>query len=393
MNLWERIGSVIWSEWFWFPDNATWKSLENKPGSGVYYPQTSDLLYSFGIAISLYIIRLLYEKVVVAPFGVYCGIKTDRPRRAPQNDVLEREYKHKRQPDFSQLQIYAKRTDMEVRQVERWFRLRRNQDRPSPMKKFTETGWRFTYYFGIWIYGLLVLYDKEYLWDNRKCWENFPHQDVTPGIFWYYIIELGFYLSLMFSQFLDVKRKDFFEMFLHHIATVLLLSFSYMGNYLRVGTLVLLIHDCADFWVEAAKLAKYAKAHRLCDILFAVFAIVWFITRLLLYPLKILKASWILSVEIVGFFPSLYFFNGWLCILLVLHFYWFSLICRVAYDALTKSSEVDDVRSESEEPVSDETENSHMNGNCIKAQNDNAMGNHVDVGNNSVSNHNHTKAG
>jgi len=38
------------------------------------------------------------------------------------------------------LQIFAKRTDQDVRQVERWFRLRRNQDRPSLMQKFTETG-------------------------------------------------------------------------------------------------------------------------------------------------------------------------------------------------------------------------------------------------------------
>jgi len=32
-------------------------------------------------------------------------------------------------------------------------------------------------------------------------------QNVEPPIYWYYMIELAFYLSLMFSQFLDVKRK------------------------------------------------------------------------------------------------------------------------------------------------------------------------------------------
>lgn len=32
-------------------------------------------------------------------------------------------------------------------------------------------------------------------------------QDLSPGVFWYYMIEISFYWSLMFSQFMDVKRK------------------------------------------------------------------------------------------------------------------------------------------------------------------------------------------
>ncbi|XP_045170120.2 ceramide synthase 6-like isoform X2 [Mercenaria mercenaria] len=372
--LFERLYAIFWSEWFWLPRNTTWDILKNKPGSGKYFPETKDLLVAVGVALALYVFRLLYEKFVVLPFGLLCGLKNDKPRRAPTNDVLEKEYGHKKNPDYTQIQSYAKRTDMEERQVERWFRLRRNQDRPTIMKKFTETGWRFTYYFGIFIYGLTVLWDKPWLWDSRHCWYGFPEHNIDTAIYWYYIIELGFYLSLMFSQFLDVKRKDFVEMFIHHIATVSLLSFSYLGNFLRVGTLVLCIHDCADFWIEGAKLAKYVKAHRLCDILFAVFAVVWFVTRLVCYPLKVLNATWNQSNEIMGFWPSLIFFNGWLCLLLILHTYWFSLIVRVAYSALTKKSEqVDDVRSSSEEPVSDEPEQNH-------------------VGNN-IANHNHTKSG
>ncbi|KAL4222172.1 Ceramide synthase 5 [Mactra antiquata] len=373
MNLWERLNSIFWNEWFWLPDNTTWAKLKNVPGSGVYYPETKDLLVTVVLALVLYLIRQLYEKFVIAPFGVYCGLKNDKPRKAPKDDFLEREYRHKKTPDYLQIQIYAKRTDKKVREIERWFRLRRNQDRPTIMKKFTETGWRFTYYFGIFIYGVTVLWDKPWLWDSRHCWNGFPYHNLEPVIYWYYMIELGFYLSLMFSQFLDVKRKDFMEMFVHHIATVSLLSFSYVGNFIRMGTLVLCIHDCADFWIEGAKMAKYVKAHRLCDVLFAVFAIVWFVTRLVCYPLKVLNASWYQSIDIVGFFPSLIFFNGWLCLLLVLHTYWFSLIVRVAYAALTKKTEVDDVRSTEEEPVSDDPDQNH-------------------VGNN-IANHNHTKAG
>ncbi len=42
-------------------------------------------------------------------------------------------------------------------------------------------------------------------------------------------------------------------MFIHHIATISLLSFSYIVNFVRVGTLVLVIHDCGDYWLEVIK--------------------------------------------------------------------------------------------------------------------------------------------
>jgi hypothetical protein len=42
-------------------------------------------------------------------------------------------------------------------------------------------------------------------------------------------------------------------MFLHHIATVMLLTFSYIVNFVRIGTLVLIVHDCGDYWLEVNK--------------------------------------------------------------------------------------------------------------------------------------------
>jgi len=53
---------------------------------------------------------------------------------------------------------------------------------------------------------------------------------------------------------------------------------------------------------------------------------------------------------------------------------------------------VDDVRSESEEPVSEDTENNHANGH-IKGGNKKSHQERVGRGDNGVVTHNHTKAG
>lgn len=39
-------------------------------------------------------------------------------------------------------------------------------------------------------------------------------------------------------------------MFLHHVATISLVTFSYVNNMARVGTLVMCLHDAADVLIE-----------------------------------------------------------------------------------------------------------------------------------------------
>ena len=73
------------------------------------------------------------------------------------------------------------------------------------------------------------------------------------------MVEMAFYWSLFFTQFSDVKRKDFTEMFIHHLATLALLTLSWTTQMHRIGSLVILVHDFADHWMELAKMARYAN--------------------------------------------------------------------------------------------------------------------------------------
>ena len=39
-------------------------------------------------------------------------------------------------------------------------------------------------------------------------------------------------------------------MLVHHFATISLITFSYANNMLRIGTLVMCVHDAADIFLE-----------------------------------------------------------------------------------------------------------------------------------------------
>ena len=61
-------------------------------------------------------------------------------KRAPQNDVLEEVFTERKNLSDTQIHEKALELSMTERQVERWLRQRKLQDRPTTLEKFSETG-------------------------------------------------------------------------------------------------------------------------------------------------------------------------------------------------------------------------------------------------------------
>ncbi|XP_067931681.1 ceramide synthase 5-like [Watersipora subatra] len=348
-SVYNRTQDWLFSEWFWLPATIHWKDYKNSPSDGVYIAQPRDLLYCIPVAVAIFFIRRLFERFIAYPYGLSKSIST-KVHRCPQNAQLESLYRRHPYPTEAQLKAWNTNTDLSNRSIQRWLRKRRNQDRPSTMDKFTETAWRGTYYLSILIYGVVVLWDKPWLSNPRKCWlDNYPRQHTPDSIFWYYMISLGFYLTLLFSQFVDVKRTDFWQHFVHHIATIFLICFSWMLNLTRMGSLVLCLHDVVDWMLEYAKLNRYLNNTRLCDFFFAMFTVCWFVTRLVMYPYYILYTTAVEATEILGYARSIFLFNGLLFLLQILHILWFGIISHAAYKAVMVGQVEKDIRSCSEE--------------------------------------------
>ncbi|XP_061308624.1 ceramide synthase 6 isoform X2 [Pezoporus flaviventris] len=294
-------------------------------------------------------------RFIAKPCALGLKVQANGPQKAQPNAILEKVFtaitKH---PDEKRLEGLSKQLDWDVRSIQRWFRQRRNQEKPSTLTKFCESMWRFTFYLYIFTYGVRFLKKTPWLWNTRQCWNGYPYQPLMPDLHYYYIVELSFYWSLMFSQFIDIKRKDFGIMFTHHIVTVTLITFSYVTNLTRVGTLTLCLHDAADVVLEAAKMANYCKCQKLSDLLFLTFAIVFIVSRLGIYPLWILNTTLFELFEALGNFPALWVFNVLLVILQILHCFWSYLIIKAAYKAISKGKVAKDDRSDIESSSDEE---------------------------------------
>ncbi|MBN3304378.1 CERS2 synthase, partial [Amia calva] len=326
-------------EWFWWdrlwlPYNLTWSDLQDRDGR--VYAKATDLWVTLPLALLFMVIRQLFERYLATPLASLLGVRETVRPRANHNPTLESFYnssaKHPKQSDVESL---SRQTGCSVRQVQRWFRRRRNQDRPSLLKKFREASWRFTFYLLAFIAGLAALIDKPWFYDLKEVWKGFPTLTMLPSQYWYYMIELGFYWSLLFSVASDVKRKDFNEQIVHHVATIILISFSWCVNYIRAGTLIMFVHDSSDYLLESAKMFNYAGWKNTCNAIFIVFAAIFIFTRLVIFPFWILYCTWVYPVQLYPPFFGYYFFNGLLLVLQGLHVFWAVLILRMAAKFLT----------------------------------------------------------
>ncbi|XP_070793918.1 ceramide synthase 5 isoform X3 [Pituophis catenifer annectens] len=367
----------LWNERFWLPVNVTWADLERQNPEGY---RAGHLVAALPLAAGLLVLRHFFERFLAKPCAVHFDIQDSGPHRAQPNAILEKVFTSiTKCPDARQLEGLSKQLDWDVRKIQRWFRHRRNQDKPSILTKFCESMWRLTFYLSIFIYGLRFLWSSPWFWDTRQCWYNYPYQPITSDIYYYYVIELAYYSSLMYSQFTDIKRKDFFMMFVHHVVTSGLIIFSYINHMVRIGTLVLCLHDSADILLELAKLFNYAKYQRLCDATFVLFGVVFLITRLGIFPIWILNTTMFESWELIGPYPSWWLFNSLLLTIQVLHIIWSYFIIRIAYKAMARGKVSKDERSDVESSSEDDDVTSNNKKGIINTSNNdrNRINGHV----------------
>uniref|UniRef100_A0A914DLZ3 TLC domain-containing protein n=1 Tax=Acrobeloides nanus TaxID=290746 RepID=A0A914DLZ3_9BILA len=216
----------------------------------------------------------------------------------------------------------------------------------------------------LFAYGCWVLHDKPWLYDVKQCWISYPTHTVDNSIWWYYMSETGFYYALLFASVFDVRRSDFWELVLHHIITIGLLSASWTINFVRVGTLILLSHDVADIALEFGKLVKYTKRyHGLTNIIFVLFLLSWFVTRLGYFPFVLLWSAFTDAPRLIQPDYKIWSFQIphvpriiiiLLLLLLFLHIFWTVLILRIVVRTVQSGEECSDVRSDSEEEPSEE---------------------------------------
>ena len=334
----------FWTESVWLPEGYTWKDYQST--DTLTKAEFKELAFIPVFVLALTALRFLFERFVAKRFCVFIGIKDKEFER---NKICELVYDTVTKfPKAKECQAISKETNMTISEVNTWFRSRRGSGSTnSKMNKATETCWRALVYFLLFLYGLMVLARNDWFLDYTTWLPGYvkKHQ-FSLDLKVYYFAEISFYFSLLFSIFYDTKRKDFVQQFIHHVTTLTLLIGSYIISTYRFAAVIMFIHDTSDFWLEAAKLTNYAKLQKVCDVLFGIFAVLFFLTRLIYYPGWVAYAFFHYNPGKIGI---VFYTLVCLCfVLLFLNFYWGYLVLKLACKVLSGKS-AKDSRSDTED--------------------------------------------
>lgn len=232
--------------------------------------------------------------------------------------------------------------------------------------KFGEYVFRLVFHSCISIAGIYYFWDKEW-WTSGgtpSLFQEYPHQEIAPGMAWYYLVQGAYNLDAMVSLLemsfelqsnpkgiLPIKlgwskavRGDFREMFIHHIVTNLLVIGSSFFRFTRVGSMVFMVHDISDVPVDLSKLANFLKWKTTTALCFAAMVLVWCLTRLGILPFVIYKSvlyeSWLVCQS--GIIAPIYyvhykpFFVVLVGLLITLHLAWFTMFLQMGWVLISK---------------------------------------------------------
>lgn len=227
------------------------------------------------------------------------------------------------------------------------------------LTKFQESAWKCM------LYALLACtsgyaLSKETFWRHTnefwtECQDSLPCKyEASSAVNFAYALDMAFYTyAIPYLVFFEAKRKDYWATFCHHVATVILIGYSFTMGWTKVGVVIMFLHDVADPFLELAKIAKYSNREALTNIFFVIFTFVWCSMRMVYFPFWV---NW--SVLFEGFpiavgvgnrlaFPHYQILAGLLCFLQCLQAFWTYLILKVALNAVM-SGAADDDREDSE---------------------------------------------
>ena len=196
----------------------------------------------------------------------------------------------------------------------------------------------------------------EVMFDGRvQKAEGLKPYTAPADLKFFYMLETSYYISSFALLLVRPKKKDFAEMAFHHVVTASLQLLSYSTGYMRIGAVVMYVHDIFDPFMLFAKCSHYVKIPLLPDISFVCCTIAFAVPRLYFYPIAIYNAWRGVCVGnascpggVWDKTPVEFTLIGLLMALLPIHVFWFAMILKVLKHALISAGVQGDVRSDSE---------------------------------------------
>jgi hypothetical protein len=191
------------------------------------------------------------------------------------------------------------------------------------------------------ILGYYILKDCEFMppslfgtGDLDNWFMQLPTWPKPWGFEIFFLCSIGFFLEDIVELICREKKKDFNEMFLHHLISAALIFFSYIINCDSIGCVIVWLHYISDICISFTRATMEMKGDIVPGIAVGLTILSWAYTRLYVFLFVIWSCTKInFKTAQVGFSNlasvTHCFFIAFLSILYILHWYWFLQILKI----------------------------------------------------------------
>ncbi|KAA8652407.1 sphingosine N-acyltransferase lag1 [Aspergillus tanneri] len=150
--------------------------------------------------------------------------------------------------------------------------------------RVAEQGWACIYYMIFWPCGMYLWSSSSYWADYSTLWTDWPARDMSGRMKLYLLVQLGLWIQQILVIHIEQRRKDHYQMLIHHLITCALLGSAYTYGFYNVSNVVLCLMDIIDLLLPAAKVLKYLHFEKSCTLAFGTMLLVWLVTRHIFFP-------------------------------------------------------------------------------------------------------------
>lgn len=178
--------------------------------------------------------------------------------------------------------------------------------------------------------------------DSLMMFGDYPYTPMPAMLKPYYLLSLSYYVEDLASHLVLPPSSDYWEMALHHVITLILVSTSYMNSLWNIGIFVLVQMDVADFFIGLIRI--FMEYSSFVPTLFVYIFIIasWVWLRFVCYfkiSMNIVTFSGKVSIDNdVVFHQTM---SAIMLILVALNIYWFILLINMGLRLALKGKHTD----------------------------------------------------
>lgn len=207
----------------------------------------------------------------------------------------------------------------------RWRRKKFNTE--NEIFKFGASIYRFLFYTASIIIEVSILRKEDWIFKSKLY--TAPLKSIPFKFKVFYILQISFYTAELINVFFEVRQREFIRIAFHHTVAFLLLLLSFNNQIMKLGFLIIFLHNLSDPILELSKQEYYLMKYRNSNVLFFIFMISFMGLRLLVFPrwLVVAAVKYIISQKTLK--PIFIFELTLLISLQLLHFAWSKSIIKI----------------------------------------------------------------